>query len=643
MWSTHATVVPATLCLLLAGRPAHAADCRHLPAPDRPRAVANDNRVGGGTLRDGVVTLRLVVRDVSWYPDGPNGCALRVRAFAEEGKPAVIPGPLIRVRAGTEVRASVRNTLRTTLWVRGLHDRDTGILDSAEVAPGASRTFRFRASVPGAWYYWAGGVNARVPISGEDGELVGALVVDPPGQTAGTPASDRVFVMTRWTPSGTPGNRGFQLNAINGRSWPQTERLFYTVGDSVRWHVINASDELHMMHLHGFYYRVEARGDAAHDSGLAGAHKHTVVTVAVRRGEWMSVAWSPDRPGNWLFHCHLVAHMSAKQHLDRMLETSIATASDAHDNGAATDHASQSMGGLLLGVTVRPAGAGRARATTSAPSGRVLHLFANSRPRVFGERPGFAFIVQEGEHPPAPDSIRIPGTPLVLTRGEPARITVHNRLATPVAVHWHGIELESYYDGVGGWSGIGTRIAPMIAPGDSFVARFTPPRAGTFMYHAHNESGDELASGLYAALLVLEPGKAFDAQTEHVFVIATDGPGEAARTIVNGMASPDTLAMVAGTSYRLRVINISANDAHSITLRGPAGLATWRLLARDGRDLPSDQATVQAARENTAAGVTRDFEFTPDTPGDYVIAVATIAGGRPTGEVTTVPIRVRPR
>ena len=149
MWSTHATVVPATLCLLLAGRPAHAADCRHLPAPDRPRAVANDNRVGGGTLRDGVVTLRLVVRDVSWYPDGPNGCALRVRAFAEEGNPALIPGPLIRVRAGTEVRASVRNTLRTTLWVRGLHDRDTGILDSAEVAPGAGLVeYGYVGSIP---------------------------------------------------------------------------------------------------------------------------------------------------------------------------------------------------------------------------------------------------------------------------------------------------------------------------------------------------------------------------------------------------------------------------------------------------------------------------------------------------------------
>lgn len=157
---------------------------------------------------------------------------------------------------------SVRNALSVPQWVRGLQARNAPWLDSTEISPGSTREFRFRADAPGAWYYWAGGPNAVVPVSNENGQLVGALVVDPAasadgrsgtGEPARTPG-DRIFVMTRWTPGGTTGNREFQLNAINGRLWPNTERLTYTQGDSVRWHVINASDELHMMHLHGFYF-----------------------------------------------------------------------------------------------------------------------------------------------------------------------------------------------------------------------------------------------------------------------------------------------------------------------------------------------------------------------------------------------------
>jgi len=207
-------------------------------------------------------------------------------------------------------------------------------------------------------------------------------------------------------------------------------------------------------------------------------------------------------------------------------------------------------------------------------------------------------------------------------------------------VHWHGIELESYFDGVAGWSGTTTRLAPMIAPGDSFVARFTPPRAGTFIYHTHNEPGEELASGLYAPLIVLEPGAHFNPRRERVLVLATGGPGLTAPTVVNGKASPDTIQLVAGETYRLRVIDISSNEAHRLALRGPAGDATWRPLARDGRDLPADRQVVQPARVNTAAGVTMDVEVAPAAPGDYALDVTGIVLGKLAGR-TIVPIRVR--
>ena len=72
------------------------------------------------------------------------------------------------------------------------------------------------------------------------------------------------------------------------------------------------------------------------------------------------------------------------------------------------------------------------------------------------------------------------------------------------------MELESYYDGVHGWGGTGQQVTPMIEPGGSFVVRFTPPRAGTFIYHTHLHDNRQLTSGLYGAMIVAEPGERFE-------------------------------------------------------------------------------------------------------------------------------------
>jgi hypothetical protein len=92
------------------------------------------------------------------------------------------------------------------------------------------------------------------------------------------------------------------------------------------------------------------------------------------------------------------------------------------------------------------------------------------------------------------------------------------------------------------------------------------------------------------------------------------------------------------------VIDIAANDAHAVALRGPDGaLAAWRLLARDGRDVPPDEAAERPARENMAAGTTRDFAFTPAATGRYELAVLRFLSGTPPGRPTVVPVRVRAR
>src|SRR5205823_6349035 len=101
--------------------------------------------------------------------------------------------------------------------------------------------------------------------------------------------------------------------------------------------------------------------------------------------------------------------------------------------------------------------------------------------------PSYGIVLDElGVEPPLDTAQRTPPPPaLVLTRGEPVNITVINRTSEPTSMHWHGIELESYYDGVPGLSGMKPQVAPLIAPQDSFEVRFTPPRTGTFIYHSH--------------------------------------------------------------------------------------------------------------------------------------------------------------
>jgi FtsP/CotA-like multicopper oxidase with cupredoxin domain len=151
---------------------------------------------------------------------------------------------------------------------------------------------------------------------------------------------------------------------------------------------------------------------------------------------------------------------------------------------------------------------------------RKIELRAIELPGFFGKSPGMAFAIKN------PGSVRrptIPGPPLILTRGQPTAIRVVNQLSEALAVHWHGIELESYYDGGPGWSGSGRQLLKPIAPGRSFVVQLTAPRAGTFIYHTHIDDVKQLSSGLYGPLIVLPPGEKFDPETDRVLVISRAG------------------------------------------------------------------------------------------------------------------------
>lgn len=599
-------------------------------ASDPSRVEANDNTSRAGTLADGVLTVKLEARIGEMKPEGPHNPSLTVYAFGEEGKPLQAPGPQIRVMAGTKVHVTLRNSLPKPMLVRGLNARPG--LDSADLAPGETRDFTFTPVHPGTYYYWGRTEGRRTNIGfWNDSQLIGALIVD----SAPPRPGERVMVITNWgdlsdttRPPATVREHLF----VNGLSWPYTERLSYTVGDSVFWRVINTTIAPHPMHLHGFYYSVLSRGAAASDTIYTKEQRRTVVTESMAARTTMSMAFSPDRPGNWLFHCHLILHITTDQRLGDVATTRADFTHGMHS------HSLEGMAGLVMGLHVNP-GKSASPDLVQRVSPKKLHLFVNQRPYVYGSNPGYSFILQDGSKIPAADSLRIPGSPIILTRGVPYEITVTNRTPEMVSVHWHGIELQSYYDGVGDWSGSAGKTAPPIMPGKSFVVKFTPDRAGTFIYHTHSDEDRQLSSGLYGPLIILEPGARFDADLDRVVLLAAGGPADYATPLFNGSTNPAPLEMKAGKTYRLRIINITPSDSKQVRILADTVVQQWRAFAKDGATLPAHQAVVKPAVVFMNPGETYDYEFTPSKAGTLGLEVLTVRR-LPAPVKTIIPVKV---
>jgi FtsP/CotA-like multicopper oxidase with cupredoxin domain len=284
------------------------------------------------------------------------------------------------------------------------------------------------------------------------------------------------------------------------------------------------------------------------------------------------------------------------------------------------------------------------KSTDPSRAPRDIRLLVQSSPRHYGKLAGFGYVVQQGSAEPARDSIQVPGPVLVLRRGEPVRITVVNHLAEPTAVHWHGIELESFPDGVPGWSGTTGRIMPPIEPGDSFRAEFVPPRAGTYIYHTHSNEQLQMGSGLYGPLLVVDSARPYDPETDKLIVVGGAGPADSlpqfgyqSPGLVNGSDNPPPLDLKVGRTYRFRLISLNPDWRVIFSLTSESALQQWRPVAKDGADLPATQRLPRPAWLLTGPGETADFEFTPRTRGDLRLEVKTLLPGW----IVPVVVRVR--
>lgn len=239
-------------------------------------------------------------------------------------------GSPLRVKKGDKVRLRLINASSSTTYDLCLagHRLTVLALDGQDVTPRAFDVVRlamgervdveFVADNPGAWL-----LQAHESGQGESGLAVAVLYQGAEDRAPRRPIfHPGLSLATYWDlaaarpvahPAGTPqrwyrqvlsGGMHSPYWSINGRLYPNSERLAVAPGDKVRLSYLNRSMMPHPMHLHGHFFRI-VNFALPPERWLV---KDTAVVEPMRR---LDVEFIADNPGDWFHHCHHLYHMEA--------------------------------------------------------------------------------------------------------------------------------------------------------------------------------------------------------------------------------------------------------------------------------------------------------------------------------------------
>lgn len=245
----------------------------------------------------------------------------------------------------------------------------------------------------------------------------------------------------------------------------------------------------------------------------------------------------------------------------------------------------QVLGGLI-GLGVVGLGAGGARYWLGRPFDRKTHDYE------LIAAPHDIELVPGHVTPAWAFGGQAPGVELRCRQGDELRVRFINHLPEATTIHWHGIRLPLEMDGVPYVSQL------PVLPGEYFDYRFVVPDAGSYWYHPHQSSAEQLGRGLVGPLIIeeREPSgflhertlclKSWHVDKEGAFT-AFSVPREAARegtrgrlSTINGVSLP-TLELPAGQVVRLRLVNVDNTVTYRLNL--PKGEA--RIYALDGNPI----------------------------------------------------------
>jgi FtsP/CotA-like multicopper oxidase with cupredoxin domain len=160
-----------------------------------------------------------------------------------------------------------------------------------------------------------------------------------------------------------------------------------------------------------------------------------------------------------------------------------------------------------------------------------------------------------------------PGPTIRARQGDLVEVKLMNESAPGgTTLHWHGLDVPNGMDGVAGV----TQNAVQI--GGSYTYRFVANQVGTYWYHSHQVSHEQVLKGLLGAI-VITPSRGI---AEDADVLALSHTYAGSRT-VNGRTGDTPVPAPAGSTARVRVINTD-RGIMPVWVSG----AAYQLVAVDG-------------------------------------------------------------
>ena len=194
-----------------------------------------------------------------------------------------------------------------------------------------------------------------------------------------------------------------------------------------------------------------------------------------------------------------------------------------------------------------------------------------------------------------------PGPTVEALAGQLVEVVLRNvDVRDGVTLHWHGMDVPNAEDGVAGIT------QDAVLPGGSHVYRWRLPHEGTYWYHSHQVSHEQVVGGLLGAVVVRDPAQRADLDT--VALVHT----YAGRRTINGRTGDTRLPLDPGRTARVRLVNTD-NGAATAWVTG----ADYRVVAVDGTDVNGPDA-VRGRGVEVPAGGRVDLELTTPADGSAV-------------------------
>jgi len=291
---------------------------------------------------------------------------------------------------------------------------------------------------------------------------------------------------------------------------------------------------------------------------------------------------------------------------------------------------------------------------TSAGSSPVK--FTSSTPVVNGKE--FTITAQESNLEVSKGKIlpvwtfnnSVPGPQIRVKVGDNVKINLKNELNQPVSIHWHGYPVPNNMDGIPGVT------QDAVEPGKTFTYTFKANVPGTYWYHSHQDSVNQVDKGLYGSLVVEELKNDYD--RDYTLMLDewmsssdmntsdsdnmgmkemnhnemnmsgsdmnmdenTTGMGGHDMSMydlytINGKSGTaiDKLMVKEGDKVRIRLIN-AGYISHQMHLHGH----NFKVIASDGQPI-NEPEMIKDQLLSIAPGERYDIEFTADNPGSWLL------------------------